>query len=270
MNVATVAGLPPEARGPATELLLALADDEFLRGHRLSEWVARGPTMEEDNALASISQDEFGHARLFYEAVADELGSDLDALALNRAAAERRNTRLVEAPQSDFADTVAVNYLYDAAERLVLEALADGEAGAIADYAAQALREEPFHREHADVWLDRLVATAEGRKRLGRAFADAIPRAADYFAFEPATVDPLVDAGVLARPLAPLRGAWAATVRERLAGLPLDLETALDDLEAPPDANGRAGEHTGALKSTIDEMHPRDLVGDYPVAAYER
>jgi len=270
VTVSVTTDVPEDAREAATEFLLALADDEFVWGHRLSEWVARGPTMEEDNTLASMSQDEFGHARLFYEYVSGALGSDLDDLALNRHATERRNTRLVEAEHRDFADVVAINFLYDAAERLVLEALVDGEATELASFAAQAAAEEPFHREHADAWLDRLVTTDEGRARLSRAFAEAVPRAADYFAFDGATVETLLDAGVLTRGVDDLRGEWVAAVRARLADLPLDLEDHLDALDAPPEQNGRAGRHTDALKVMIDELHPEDLVGDYPVQHYRR
>ena len=94
--MSVTADLQGDARDAAAEFLLAVADDDFVWGHRLSEWVALGPTMEEDNALAAMSQDEFGHARLFYEYVAEHLGSDLDRLALNRRAGERRNSTLVD------------------------------------------------------------------------------------------------------------------------------------------------------------------------------
>lgn len=95
--------------------LLSLADDEFVLGHRLSDWVTQAPTFEEDNTLASMAQDEMGHARLWYEAVLEhdlpvpgELrpsvdGSpfDLDDLGLNRAPAARRNSVLVEPKHVD-------------------------------------------------------------------------------------------------------------------------------------------------------------------------
>lgn len=268
MTIAT--DLSGDVRDTGTEFLLAIADDEFVWGHRLSEWVALGPTMEEDNALAAISQDEFGHARLFYEYVAEHAESDLDDLALNRPAAERRNTVLVEAEHADFADTIAINFLYDEAEVHLLQSLADGTVEELAARAGQALAEEPFHREHADLWLDRLVATEEGRRRLSRAFRAAVPRAADYFAFRAEAVEPLVEAGLLARSPTELRSKWLSTVRERLAELPLELGDAIDAAGGEPERNGRASEHTPDLASMIDDLHPDDHVGDHPVNRYEK
>ena len=260
--------LDADLRDSAAAFLLAVADDDFVWGHRLSEWVALGPTMEEDNTLAAMSQDEFGHARLFYEYVADHVGSDLDHLALNRRAEERRNTTLVEADHADFADTVAINYCYDEAERLLLSAVADGNVEELSARAAQARSEEPFHREHADRWLDRLVATDEGRERLTRALSDALPRAADYFAFEDAATAELVDTGVLATAPADLRPEWIEAVSERLVEFPL--EDALDAAAGEPALNGRAGEHTDELDAMLDGLHPEGHVGDHPIQDYQR
>jgi len=95
--------------------LLSIADDEFVLGHRLSDWTTQSPTFEEDLTLASMAQDEMGHGRLWYEAVVDrdlpvpdELapaipGStyDIDDLGLNREPETRRNSILVEPKQVD-------------------------------------------------------------------------------------------------------------------------------------------------------------------------
>ena len=54
-------------RGPARrgleELLLALADDEFVLGFWDSEWTGIAPQLEEDVAMSSLATDELGHAR---------------------------------------------------------------------------------------------------------------------------------------------------------------------------------------------------------------
>jgi len=267
----SVTDLSPDVRDAATAFLLAIADDEFVAGHRFTDWVAVGPTMEEDNALASIAQDELGHARLWYEYVADALDGDLDDLALNRPASERRNTVLVESPHEDFAAAIAVNVLYDAAEVLFLEALHDGDVAEIAARAAQALNEEAFHREHADLWLDRLTATEEGRARLTAAFQEAIPRAADLFAFDADRSEALVEGGVLARPVSDLAVDWAATVRADLDGSPLPLDETLEGIEpeGAPAQNGRRGEHTPALESLVTQLHPDNVVGDHPINRYQ-
>ncbi|HYU57528.1 MAG TPA: Phenylacetic acid catabolic protein, partial [Actinomycetota bacterium] len=51
---------------PRLTLLLALADDELIIGHRHSEWTGWAPHIEEDLAFSSIAQDEMAHARLLY------------------------------------------------------------------------------------------------------------------------------------------------------------------------------------------------------------
>ena len=53
-------------RDPRLALLLALADDELILGHRHSEWTGWAPNIEEDLAFSSIAQDEMAHARLLY------------------------------------------------------------------------------------------------------------------------------------------------------------------------------------------------------------
>ena len=53
----------PRRRDALAELLLTLADDEFVLGFWDSEWTGIAPMLEEDVAMSSISQDEIGHAR---------------------------------------------------------------------------------------------------------------------------------------------------------------------------------------------------------------
>ena len=108
--------------GALETLLLSMGDDEFVMGHRLSYWVARGPTIEADNEVASIVQDELGHARLWYELAADD-GQTLEDLAIRRPVDERRNSVLVEAPAGGFGETVVRQFLYDRAEERLLDPL---------------------------------------------------------------------------------------------------------------------------------------------------
>ena len=49
------------------ELLLTMADDEFVIGFWDSEWTGIAPVLEEDVAFASLAQDEIGHAKALYE-----------------------------------------------------------------------------------------------------------------------------------------------------------------------------------------------------------
>src|SRR2546422_3235221 len=69
---------------PRLALLLALADDELIIGHRHSEWTGWVPHIEEDIAFSSIAQDEIGHANLYYQLLSEINGRTPDQLALAR------------------------------------------------------------------------------------------------------------------------------------------------------------------------------------------
>src|SRR5690242_4750125 len=98
--------------------LLDLADDELVLGWRNSEWTGIAPTLEEDVAFSSIAQNEIGHARALYEVAAQELGTDADALAFDRAPDEYRCAPLVQLRLPDWADTIARHWLYETADAL--------------------------------------------------------------------------------------------------------------------------------------------------------
>src|SRR4051795_6641661 len=88
------------------DLLLALADDEFMIGFANSEWTGIAPLLEEDIAFSSLAQDELGHAKLFYQLAAELVSSDPDALAYGRAPECFRNAQICERARGDWADSV--------------------------------------------------------------------------------------------------------------------------------------------------------------------
>jgi ring-1,2-phenylacetyl-CoA epoxidase subunit PaaC len=159
------------------ELLLQIADDELILGWRNSEWTGIAPFLEEDVAFSSIAQNEIGHARALYELAARELGSDADALAFDRPAAEYRCAPLVELRRLEWARTIARHWLYETADAIRLEALKASEDTEIAGIAGKIDREELYHRMHAEMWVDRLHASEEGRVRLDEAFDELWPYA---------------------------------------------------------------------------------------------
>ncbi len=160
-----------------TDLLLALADDELILGWRNSEWTGIAPFLEEDVAFSSIAQNEIGHARALYELAAAELGTTADELAFDRAPEEYRSAPLVELRRLEWARTIARHWLYETADEIRLAALKDSDDEAIAGLAAKMDREETYHRIHADMWVDRLLAAAEGRERLDEAIDELWPYA---------------------------------------------------------------------------------------------
>ncbi len=160
-----------------TDLLLAIADDELILGWRNSEWTGIAPFLEEDVAFSSIAQNEIGHARALYELAAAELGVTADELAFDRQPDEYRCAPLVELRRLEWARTIARHWLYETADEIRLAPLMASKDLELAGIAAKIDREEVYHRLHAEMWIDRLLATDEGRKRLTEAVDELWPYA---------------------------------------------------------------------------------------------
>src|SRR4051812_35405148 len=107
--------LDPNLRAAVADLLLTLADDEFVIGFRDSEWTGIAPMLEEDVAFSSLSQDEIGHARLLYEMRAALTGADADTLAFHRQPSEYRHAKLLDQPRQSWGFTIVRRWLYDTA-----------------------------------------------------------------------------------------------------------------------------------------------------------
>src|SRR5689334_13896574 len=144
------------------EHLLDLADDALIASHRLSEWVARAPTIEEDVALANIALDLLGQARLLYALVGDE-----DELAYRRPAAEFRNAVMLERPNGDFGATIARLLMLAAHQHALYTELSGSVDGELSAIAAKAVKEVSYHRDHARAWTLRLGdGTEESHRRM--------------------------------------------------------------------------------------------------------
>jgi len=160
-----------------TDLLLDLADDELFLGWRNSEWTGIAPFLEEDVAFSSIAQNEIGHARALYELAAAELGTTADELAFDRKLEDYRCAPLVQLRRLEWARTIARHWLYETADEIRLAALKASDDLEIAGIAAKIDREEAYHRMHAEMWVDRLLASKEGRARLNEAMDELWPYA---------------------------------------------------------------------------------------------
>ena len=218
--------LPDAAVQPAlVDLLLSMADDEFVIGFSDSEWTGIAPLLEEDVAMSSIAQDEIGHAKALYELLAGLLydGRDADAIAYDREPAEYRHCRLLDHPRGDWADTIARRFLYDTADAVRLEALAGGSWAPLAELVGKIRREERYHLMHVAAWFERLaVSDGEARSRLEAALARLAPDAATVFTTHGDEVA-LTSARILAAPLAELEARWRSSIAPTFErhGLPM-------------------------------------------------
>jgi ring-1,2-phenylacetyl-CoA epoxidase subunit PaaC len=214
------AGLTPATRDALAELLLTIADDEFVIGFWDSEWTGIAPILEEDVATSSISQDEIGHARALYELLAELTHDDADRIAFGREPGAFRHSALLNHARGDWAFSVARRYLYETADAARLEALSRSSYEPLAGLVAKMRREERYHLMHLDAWLRRLAdANGEARNRLSAALASLWPDAMTIFT-PLAGEDALVSAGLLPEPMEALREHWlnqVLPVMERLS-----------------------------------------------------
>jgi ring-1,2-phenylacetyl-CoA epoxidase subunit PaaC len=221
MTMETAERLDQRTRAALADLLLAMADDEFVLGFWDSEWTGIAPVLEEDVAFASLAQDEIGHAQALYQLLTDVQGGDPDVVAFGRRPEEYRHARLLDHPRTDWAFSVARRFLYDTADAARLDALVASAYQPLAGVVAKMRREETYHLLHMHAWMERLAnGGEEPRSRLLAALERLWPDARCVLA----GVDdaPLVAAGVLAEPLAAVERRWLdglAPVLDRL-GLP--------------------------------------------------
>jgi len=236
-------GLSQEIRGPVAELLLTIADDEFVSGFMDSEWTGIAPLLEEDIAMSSIAQDELGHARALYQLLADVLadGRDEDAIAYDREPDEYRHARLLDHPRGDWADTIARRFLYELADEARLASIGSGYRP-LADLVEKLRREERYHRMHVVAWIERLVnGGAEARRRLESALADQGADAPTVFT--PIEGEgALLEAGILSRSMAAAESAWRGDLTTILVPLGLALPPSVG-----PTPSGRR-QHSAAFR----------------------
>ena len=178
------------------EDLLHLADNALVLGQRNAEWCGHGPVLEEDIALANISLDLVGQARLLYQHAATVAGGGAteDTLAYFRDAREFRNYTLLELPHHgplagtaaadrDYATTIVRNFLFSQLMVLRWEALQSSPDPQLAAIAGRSLKETLYHLRHARDWLVRLGdGTDESYARAQAALDHLMPYTQEFWA----------------------------------------------------------------------------------------
>ena len=171
------------ANAAVAEYAMALGDDALIMGQRLAEWVSRAPEMEEDIALANVSLDLIGHARSFLTYAGRFWDKTEDDLAYFREEEEFRSVHLVQHPRGDFGRTIARMYIFGLYQELLYTALLNSEDKMLAAIADKSLKEVAYHRDHAEMWIERLAGgTEESRKRLEAGFFYNWPYVDELFA----------------------------------------------------------------------------------------
>ncbi|HEU4543492.1 MAG TPA: 1,2-phenylacetyl-CoA epoxidase subunit PaaC [Jiangellaceae bacterium] len=229
---------------------LRLGDDALILSHRLGEWIADAPQIEEDIALANIALDVLGQARslLTYAGEVEGAGRDENALAYRRDEREFMNCQLVELPNGDFGVTMArqlafASYQYELYDRL--RAATDATLGAI---AGKAVKEVAYHRDHATQWVRRLGdGTDESHRRMQAGLEEIWPYVDELFETDELT-GRLVTEGVAVDPAA-LREPWASYVEAVIGKATLSVPEPVFH-----GRGGRHGIHTEAMGYLLAEM----------------
>jgi len=228
----TVAGL--------ADLLLSMADDEFVIGFSDSEWTGIAPLLEEDLAMSSLAQDELGHAAALYDLLATITGGERDSIAYDREPADYRHARLLDHGRGDWAMAIARRFLYETADAVRLAALVDGSWAPLADLVGKIRREERYHQVHIGAWLDRLArADGEPRDRLVAALSTLGPDASTVFTPLPNEAA-LLRAGIMTRATADQELDWRKDLEPTMLALDLPMPPPASDLERGRTGHGEA------------------------------
>lgn len=232
------------------ELLYKMADDLLIIGHRNSEWTGLGPILEEDISFSSMAQDKIGQSQALYQLLHEQGEQDPDTLAFSRSASQFHNCQLVELPNGEYDFSLVRHFLFDHADQLRFEILANSSYEPLAKVARKVKGELKYHVFHANTWMVKLgSANEESHTRMQAALNDAWNYALGIFEEGPFEEE-LSTTGVFEGEKA-LFDKWLANITPQIlkAGLILPAQDTWK-----PVVGGRTGNHTAHLSPLVEEM----------------
>ncbi|MDY0073401.1 MAG: 1,2-phenylacetyl-CoA epoxidase subunit PaaC [Thauera sp.] len=251
------------------DYLLHLADNAVVLGQRLAEWCGHGPILEEDLALANVSLDLIGQARLLYQLTASRMGgrASEDRLAYFRDDSEFLNYTLLELPnhgplvgyaaaEMDYATTIVRNFLYSALMVLLWDELQQSADADLAAIAAKSLKEARYHLHHSADWLIKFGDGTEESHVRAQAALDHLWRYTEEF-WTPSSTEEAAIANGSGVDVRSLRQAWDALVADALATATLKRPEARGYI--PEGKHGRHSEHLSYLLGEMQSLaraHP--------------
>ncbi|AME23204.1 phenylacetic acid degradation protein [Burkholderia sp. PAMC 28687] len=257
--------------------VLRLADNALILGQRNGEWCGHGPVLEEDIALANISLDLIGQARLLYSHAA-ALETELhgtqkteDDYAYFRNERDFRNFTLSELPHAgplsgttradrDYAVTVVRNFLYSTLMSHLWTALTRSSDAQLAAIASKSIKETRYHLNHASDWLLRFGdGTEESHRRAQAAVDYLMPYTREFFSVDEVETR-IADAGI--GPLtADLETAWREDVDATLAEATLQKPADVQHV-----TTGKLGEHSEHMGYLLAEL--QSIARQHPGATW--
>jgi ring-1,2-phenylacetyl-CoA epoxidase subunit PaaC len=233
---------------------LMLGDDALIMSHRLQQWLARAPELEEETALANIALDLLGQARLLLSraGAADGSGRSEDDYAFLRGEREFRSVRLAEVADADFAGLIARLLVFSTWRLALLARLRSSADPVLAAVAAQGVRELTYHRDYAAQWTVRLGDGTEfSRERMAAGLLAAAPLVPELF--EPTPAESRLAAVAVAVNPSSVRAEFDAVLGAVLEAAGLDWPQ-VAQLASVGGQAGRDGVHTEAMGYLLAEL----------------
>lgn len=230
--------------------VLRHADDNVVLGQRLAEYVSHAPELEQDLAISNLALDHIGVAdHLFtYASKIEGQDSSGDGLAMFRSEREFTNLLLVEQPHRGFDDVMARQFLFDAYQLPLWQALSESTDDTLAGIAQRAAKEATYHLRHSSGWVIRLGdGTDESHRRMQQAI-DGMWRFTSEM-FDADNLDRRMAGDGIGVDPSTLKDAWESKVDEVLEGATLTRPA--DPFQT---SGGRTGMHTEHLGPMLAEM----------------
>lgn len=199
------------------QYIYGIADNALILGQRLGELCGHGPSLETDIALTNISLDLFGQTRSYYQYAAKLIGGDAteDTVAFLRSERQYTNVLLVEQPNTNFAYSIARQFLFDAFHLLLLEELQNSNDKTLAAIAKKSIKEVRYHLRFSSDWIKRLGdGTPESHQKIQEAIDDLWVYTNELF--EQTDADKAMVAQGTAADVTPLRDAYYTQINQVL------------------------------------------------------
>ena len=234
----SVEALTDGGRAALERLILSLADSKRLMGIRYSDWILGSPSVETGIATSSMTQDEWGHARLLY-AMLKQLDIDPVPVEHDRSAEAYANLSVLDEPFEDWAALVTSMVIVDGALSVALRAFSEGVFEPARSRVPKMLAEERFHVSLGVAWYRRLAAASDEARLLLRTATDRqLPATLAWLGADDSASRELVELGVMPA-AASLTTAFRSSIRDVLAEADMDVDAVRPASEWDP-ARGRA------------------------------
>lgn len=232
------------------ELLYKVADDLLIIGHRTSEWTGLGPILEEDIAFSSMAQDKIGQSQALFQILHEMGEQEPDTVAFMRSANQFHNSQFVELPNGDYDFSLIRHFLYDHADQLRFEMLANSSFEPVAKVARKIKGELKYHVFHANTWITKLgTSNEESHARMQSALNEAWNYALGMF--EEGDFEAALKAEGIFEGEAELKKRWLENITPVLAKATLSIP---NEKGWNPVVGGRKGYHTAHLEPLVEEM----------------